>query len=60
MATIKEATEWVESNGQTAMSEALDEKLSPVQAIVQPITSKLYEGGAGGGGGSSPPSHDEL
>ena len=59
LATIKEATEWVESNGQTATSEELDEKLSEVQAVVQPITSKLYEGGAGGGG-EEPSSHDEL
>ena len=56
LAAVKEATEWVESNGQTATSEELDEKLAEVQAIVQPITSKLYEGT----GGEAPPSHDEL
>jgi len=59
LAAIKEATEWVESNGQTATSEELDEKLSELQAIVQPITSKFSEGGASGGG-EEPPSHDEL
>lgn len=31
------------SNGQTTTGEELDEKLSEVQAIVQPITNKLYE-----------------
>jgi len=56
LATVKEATEWVESNGQAATSEELDEKLAEVQAIVQPITSKIYEGADG----EQPPSHDEL
>lgn len=60
LAAVKEATEWVESNGQTAASEELDEKLAEVQAIVQPITSKLYEGAGDAGGGEAPPSHDEL
>ena len=50
---IKETTEWVESNGQTATSEELAGKLAEVQAIVRP-----YEGGTGGG--ETPPSHDEL
>ncbi|KAF8310775.1 heat shock protein 70 [Clavulina sp. PMI_390] len=54
LAAVTEATEWVEANGQSATSEELDEKLAEVQAVVQPITSKLYEGG------DAPPSHDEL
>lgn len=57
LGAVKEATEWVEINGQTATGEELDEKLAEVQAIVQPITSQLYEGGANG---EEPPSHDEL
>lgn len=51
---VKEATEWVEINGQTASSEELDEKLAEVQGVVSPITSKLYEGD------EPPASHDEL
>ena len=58
LAAIEEAAGWIESSGQTATSEDLDEKLAEVQAVVQPIASKLYEGGAGGG--EEPPSHDEL
>jgi len=55
LAAVKEATEWVDANGQSATADELDEKLAEVQAIVQPITSKLY--------GDSPdeePSHEEL
>jgi len=56
LAAVKEATEWVDSNGQTATADELDEKLAEVQAIVSPITSKLYEGA-----GDEPlSSHDEL
>jgi hypothetical protein len=39
----KETTEWIESEGQTASPETLEEKLAEVQTIVNPITSKLYE-----------------
>jgi len=47
LAAVKEATEWVDINGQTATSDELDEKLAEVQAVVNPITSKLYEGASG-------------
>ncbi|KAF8523888.1 heat shock protein 70 family [Hysterangium stoloniferum] len=47
LATVKEANDWVETNGATATADELEEKLSEVQAIVTPITSKLYGGGAG-------------
>lgn len=57
LATVKETTDWIEENGQTATSEDLEEKLQEVQAVVNPITGKLY-GSSGSGEGAS--SHDEL
>ncbi|TFL01246.1 heat shock protein 70 [Pterulicium gracile] len=41
---VKEAGEWIEENGASASLEDLEEKLSEVQAVVNPITSKLYQG----------------
>ncbi|CEL58561.1 78 kDa glucose-regulated protein homolog OS=Aspergillus kawachii GN=bipA PE=3 SV=1 [Rhizoctonia solani AG-1 IB] len=58
LATVKETTDWIEENGQTATSEDLEEKLQEVQAVVNPITGKLYGSGSGSSEGSS--SHDEL
>lgn len=42
---VKETTDWIDENGQSATAEELEEKLSEVQAVVNPITSKLYSGG---------------
>ncbi|KAL5478747.1 KAR2 [Sanghuangporus weigelae] len=63
---VKETTEWVELEGASASLEELEEKMSEVQAVVNPITSKLY----GSGGSYAGPdddddqepfrSHDEL
>jgi heat shock protein 5 len=59
LATVKETSDWIEENGQTATSEDLEEKLQEVQAVVNPITGKLYGSGSSGSGeGAS--SHDEL
>ena len=55
LAAVKEATEWVDINGQSATADELDEKLAEVQAIVQPITGKLYDGGS-----EDEPTHEEL
>ncbi|KAG1744652.1 heat shock protein 70 family [Suillus paluster] len=60
LAAIKEATEWIDDNGQSATTEEFEEKLSEIQSVVSPITSKLYSGG-----GSEPEDdtyydHDEL
>ncbi|THH07204.1 hypothetical protein EW145_g3548 [Phellinidium pouzarii] len=55
LATVKEATEWVESEGSSATLEELEEKLQEVQSIINPITSKLY----GGGGGNYGPGEDD-
>ncbi|KIO27786.1 hypothetical protein M407DRAFT_243248 [Tulasnella calospora MUT 4182] len=55
LAAVKEAGDWVESEGSTADADAFEEKLAEIQAIVNPITSKLYESG-----GDDHASHDEL
>ena len=62
---IKETTEWIEEYGQGASAEDLEEKLAEVQAVINPITSKLYSGGgsyATGEDDDQEPfrSHDEL
>ena len=61
---VKETTEWIDENGQTATAEELEEKLSDVQSVVNPITSKLYSSGGGMGGDDDDDdyarSHDEL
>jgi heat shock protein 5 len=58
LALTKETTEWIDSEGQTASAETLEEKLAEVQTVVNPITSKLYEGG-GPSGGYGPGEDDE-
>lgn len=61
LALTKETTEWIETEGQSASAETLEEKLAEVQTIVNPITSKLYEsGGPGGGPGGYGPSDDDA
>nr|WKJ30262.1 Hsp-5 [Glaciozyma antarctica PI12] len=52
---IKKSQDWLEEFSSSAAAEDLDEQREALQAIVSPITSKLYEGGAG-----DMPSHDEL
>ncbi|KAM5532396.1 hypothetical protein V8D89_013827 [Ganoderma adspersum] len=66
LAAVKETTDWVDEHGQTATAEELEEKLSEVQAVVNPITSKLYaSSGSSGSTGDDDDeefsrSHDEL
>jgi heat shock protein 5 len=63
LATVKETTEWIDENGQTASTEDLEEKLTEIQSVVTPITSKLYEGAnAPGAEDDEDPmrDHDEL
>ncbi|THU93826.1 heat shock protein 70 [Dendrothele bispora CBS 962.96] len=45
LSTIKEATEWIDDNSQSASVEDLEEKLAEIQGVVNPITAKLYSGG---------------
>ncbi|KAF8527815.1 hypothetical protein JB92DRAFT_3093171 [Gautieria morchelliformis] len=44
---VKATTRWIDANGQSATADELEEKLSDLQAIVTPITLKLYADGAG-------------
>ncbi|KAI0042101.1 heat shock protein 70 [Auriscalpium vulgare] len=69
LALTKETTDWIDASGAGATAEELEEKLAEVQAVVNPITAKIYESGAGAGGGYAPTdgeeqepfhSHDEL
>lgn len=59
---IKAAQEWLESEGQSATAEEIDERREELQAAIAPITSKLYsQGGAAPGSEDEPlPDHDEL
>ncbi|KDR75329.1 hypothetical protein GALMADRAFT_70123 [Galerina marginata CBS 339.88] len=50
---VKEGSEWIDENGKGASLEELEEELAELQTTVNPITSKLYEGGP-----SSPPDHE--
>ena len=59
LAAVKEASEWIDANGQTATADELDEKLAEVQAVVNPITAGLY-GDAGSGSQEPLRDHDEL
>ncbi|KAF7307699.1 hypothetical protein MKEN_01129900 [Mycena kentingensis (nom. inval.)] len=63
LSAVKDATDWIDENGATAGIEDLEEKLAEIQAVVNPITSKLYQGGASGASGDDEPfghDHDEL
>jgi endoplasmic reticulum chaperone BiP len=55
LAAVKEASDWIEENGATATAEEFEDKLGEVQAVVNPITAKMY-----GGEEDSSYSHDEL
>lgn len=58
---IKKSQTWLEENGPSASAEDFDEQREALQAVVSPITSKLYQGGAPGGGADEPlGTHDEL
>lgn len=58
---VKSAQDWLESEGQTASAEEIDERREELQATVAPITTKLYQGAGGAGGSDEPlPDHDEL
>ncbi|KAI9361595.1 heat shock protein 70 family [Zopfochytrium polystomum] len=56
---IKEKSDWLDENSATATKEDLDEQRSELEAIVNPITSKLYGSGAGDDDDDST-DHDEL
>jgi heat shock protein 5 len=62
LATVKDATSWIDEYGSSASVEDLEEKLAEIQGIVNPITAKLYAGGAAGGkdDDEATTNHDEL
>ena len=43
---IKETVDWIDSEGQSASADDLEEKLQEIQNVANPITSKLYNGGS--------------
>ncbi|KXT07290.1 hypothetical protein AC578_409 [Pseudocercospora eumusae] len=61
---VKEATDWLEENAQSAEAEDFDEQKQKLSDVAYPITSKLYGGGGAGGmpdyGDDEPSGHDEL
>ncbi|KAF9644429.1 heat shock protein 70 [Thelephora ganbajun] len=59
---IKETTEWIDSEGQSASADDLEEKLQEIQNIANPITAKLYSGSStpDSTDGDDEPVHDEL
>jgi len=59
LAAVREKTEWIEENP-TAEAEDYEDQLSEIQAIVGPISAKLYGAGGPGGDDEVPFSHDEL
>lgn len=63
LSAVKETADWIESEGANASLEELEDKLAEVQAVVNPITSKLYASEyAPGEDDEEEPfhSHDEL
>ncbi|KAI8460432.1 glucose-regulated protein [Phakopsora pachyrhizi] len=53
---LKKAQTWLDENTATATSEDFDEQREALQAVISPITSKLYASGGEDASGS----HDEL
>jgi heat shock protein 5 len=46
--TLKEAREWIDKNGETAVKEDFEEQREKVQKVIDPITRKIYEGASSG------------
>ncbi|KUI69162.1 hypothetical protein VM1G_05559 [Cytospora mali] len=58
---VKEASDWLEENAATAVTEDFEEQKEKLSNVAYPITSKLYgSGGAPGGDDDEPLDHDEL
>jgi heat shock protein 5 len=54
--TLKETIDWIDSEGQSASADDLEEKLQEIQNVANPITAKLYSGGSS----PTPDDHDET
>ncbi|TFY75495.1 hypothetical protein EWM64_g8517 [Hericium alpestre] len=57
LALVKETTNWIESEGPQAIAQELEKKLREVQAIVNPITARMYQ--KPGADSGYEPGHDE-
>ncbi|TFK61566.1 HSP70-domain-containing protein, partial [Pluteus cervinus] len=59
---VKETTDWIEENGSSASVEDLEDKLTEVQGVVNPITTKMSQaaGGAQNDDDEVTRNHDEL
>jgi len=57
LAEIKKGQDWLEDEGKTASPEDIDEKREEIQAVISPITAKIY---SQGGGDEEPRPRDEL
>lgn len=58
---VKEATDWLEENGQTATAEDFEEQKEKLSGVAYPITSKLYGAESGPSDEEDEPAdHDEL
>lgn len=58
--TVRETQSLIDAEGASATLEELEEKLMEIQAVVNPITSKLYQSGADDDDQEPFMSHDEL
>jgi len=64
---VKKALDWIDDNAE-ATKEDLQQQLKDLEAVCNPIVSKLYQGSGGGSGGGDsyaseddlPPEHDDL
>ncbi|KAJ3023853.1 ATPase with role in protein import into the ER [Thoreauomyces humboldtii] len=56
---VKKAQDWLDSEGQSASKDDIDEQKAELESIVNPITSKLYSQG-GDESSEEAPDHDEL
>lgn len=57
---VKDATEWLEENGQTATTEDFEEQKEKLSNVAYPITSKMYEGSQPGSEEEQMPLHEDL
>jgi len=57
LAEIKKGQDWLEGEGKSASTEEIDEKREEIQAVISPITAKIYQQG---GGDEEPRPRDEL
>ncbi len=62
MEAVKEATDWMDENANSATTEDFEEQKEKLSNVAYPITSKLYSGGmpTEEGEAEEEPIHDEL